>query len=117
MIRAAIVGLGWWGRTLVEAVQNQSDEIRFVQDTTNWQIQHTWALKNNLVNNFRFGRVDARADQKGIPCAQSDVDSLQLTGVFTEIPDDQRECPSAQIQGGFNYVGGAINAFSASIFI
>ena len=30
MIRAAIVGLGWWGRTLVEAVQNQSDDIRFV---------------------------------------------------------------------------------------
>ncbi len=53
---------------------------------------------SNLVNNFRFGRVDARADQQGIPCPQSDVDSLQLTGVFTDIPDDQRECPSVGIQ-------------------
>jgi len=34
MIRAAIVGLGWWGRTLVEAVQNQSDVIRFVAGAT-----------------------------------------------------------------------------------
>ena len=29
MIRAAIVGMGWWGRTLVEAVAD-SDQIRFV---------------------------------------------------------------------------------------
>jgi predicted dehydrogenase len=30
MIRAAIVGLGRWGRNLVEAVQGKSDKIRFV---------------------------------------------------------------------------------------
>jgi predicted dehydrogenase len=34
MIRAAIVGLGWWGKTLVEAVQQDSDRIRFVAGTT-----------------------------------------------------------------------------------
>src|SRR4029434_1760395 len=34
MIRAAIVGLGWWGRTLVEAIQNQSEDIRFVAGAT-----------------------------------------------------------------------------------
>lgn len=33
MINAAIVGLGWWGKTLVESVQN-SDAIRFVGGTT-----------------------------------------------------------------------------------
>lgn len=33
MINAAIVGLGWWGKTLVEAVQG-SDSIRFVAGTT-----------------------------------------------------------------------------------
>jgi predicted dehydrogenase len=33
MIRAAIVGLGWWGKTLVEAAEN-SDVIRFVSGTT-----------------------------------------------------------------------------------
>ena len=34
MINAAIVGLGWWGKTLVEAVQQDSEEIRFVAGTT-----------------------------------------------------------------------------------
>ena len=29
MIDAAIVGLGWWGKTLVDAVQDKSDVIRF----------------------------------------------------------------------------------------
>ena len=33
MIKAAIVGMGWWGRTLVEAVQ-ESEQIRFVAGTT-----------------------------------------------------------------------------------
>jgi predicted dehydrogenase len=30
MIRAAIVGLGWWGKVLVDAVQDKSSAIRFV---------------------------------------------------------------------------------------
>jgi len=30
MINAAIVGLGWWGKTLVNSVQGKSDLIRFV---------------------------------------------------------------------------------------
>jgi len=33
MIKAGIVGLGWWGRTLVESAEN-SDAIRFVGGTT-----------------------------------------------------------------------------------
>ena len=34
MIKAALVGMGWWGRTLVEAVQADSAAIRFVAGTT-----------------------------------------------------------------------------------
>jgi len=93
-------------------LQEIGDRV-FVQDTTNWQVSHTLAWRANLVNQFRVGRVTARADQKGIPCPQSDVDSLQLTGVFTNIPDDQRECPSVNIEG-YSGIGGAINAYSAS---
>jgi hypothetical protein len=85
----------------------------FEQDTKNWQVSHTWALKSNIVNQFRVGRVQARADQRGIPCAQSDVDFLGLKGVFTGLPDFQRECPSIGIQG-YAGTGGAVNAYSAS---
>ena len=31
MIAAAVVGLGWWGRHLVESVQGTSARIRFVR--------------------------------------------------------------------------------------
>jgi predicted dehydrogenase len=34
MINAAIVGLGWWGRTLVEAVSGSSDKMRIVAGAT-----------------------------------------------------------------------------------
>jgi predicted dehydrogenase len=34
MIRAAQVGLGWWGKTLVESVQGTSDELQFVAATS-----------------------------------------------------------------------------------
>jgi predicted dehydrogenase len=34
MIRAAIVGLGWWGKTVVDAVQGKSDKITFVAGNT-----------------------------------------------------------------------------------
>jgi predicted dehydrogenase len=34
MINAAMVGLGWWGKTLVEAVQGESGKIRIVAGTT-----------------------------------------------------------------------------------
>jgi len=34
VIRAAIVGMGWWGRTIVESVQSDSDVIRFVAGAT-----------------------------------------------------------------------------------
>jgi predicted dehydrogenase len=34
MIKAAMVGLGWWGRTIVESVQGTSDIIQFVAGAT-----------------------------------------------------------------------------------
>jgi predicted dehydrogenase len=34
MINAAIVGMGWWGRTLVESVSGGNDAIRFVAGAT-----------------------------------------------------------------------------------
>ena len=30
MLNAAIAGLGWWGRTLVESVSGVSDDFRFI---------------------------------------------------------------------------------------
>jgi hypothetical protein len=84
-----------------------------VQETTNWQVSHTWPIKNNVVNAFRFGRIEALANIEGVPCSQADVDFLGLTGVFTNLPDPQRGCPGVGIQG-YAGVGGAVNDYTAS---
>lgn len=34
MVKLAVVGLGWWGKTLVDAVQGKSPDIRFVAGAT-----------------------------------------------------------------------------------
>jgi predicted dehydrogenase len=44
MINAAIVGLGWWGKTLVEAVQGTSDDIQFVAGATRTKSPETVAF-------------------------------------------------------------------------
>lgn len=85
----------------------------FVQDTNNWQVSHSWPIRNTVVNQFRLGYVEARGDQHGIPCPQADVDFLNTQGVFTNVPDDQRECPSIAMQS-YSGTGGAVNAYSAS---
>jgi hypothetical protein len=85
----------------------------FEQDTSNWQVSHSWPIRNNLVNQFRLGHVEARADQHGIPCPQGDVDALRVTGTFTNISDFQRECPSIGMTG-YSGTGGAVNAYTAS---
>lgn len=66
MIRAAIVGLGRWGRTLVNAVQGHSAELRFVQaiDTAPQAAQafcdqHGMPLANDLGVALRDPQVQA----------------------------------------------------------
>jgi len=89
-----------------------SDQI-FVQNAKNWQVSHTWPIRNNVVNSFRFGRVWADAPLKPIACPQSAIDAAANTGLFQNIPDDQRNCPNIGIQG-YSGTGGPVNAYSAS---
>ena len=44
MINAAIVGLGWWGKTLVESVQGTSHEIQFVAGATRTRLPRLQAF-------------------------------------------------------------------------
>ena len=55
MIRAAIVGIGWWGRMLVNAVQGKSAAIRFTAGYTRTRAtaegfcaEHSIVLPNDL---------------------------------------------------------------------
>ena len=70
MINAAIVGLGWWGKTLVEAVQQDSDEIRFVAGTTR--------TKTPEVQAFADAQKFALADTYEALLANPKVDAVVL---------------------------------------
>ena len=68
MINAGIVGLGWWGRTLVEAVSGgQSSDIRFVagatrtvnDDVKKFADQHAFALHDSYEALIADPNVDA----------------------------------------------------------
>jgi predicted dehydrogenase len=67
LINAAIVGLGWWGKTLVESVQGTSDVIRFVAgasrtqspDYTAFADTHQLTLHNSFDAVIKDPAVDA----------------------------------------------------------
>lgn len=67
MINAGIVGLGWWGQTLVEAVSGGSDKIRFVAgatrtvnaDVKSFADEHGFALKESYEDLLADPNVDA----------------------------------------------------------
>ena len=67
MINAGIVGLGWWGKTLVEGVSGQSDQIRFVagatedesDDTRAFAAQHEFELLADFDSMLANPNVDA----------------------------------------------------------
>jgi hypothetical protein len=89
----------------------------FIQQTRNWQVSHTIPIGANLVNQFRLGYIEARADEHGPAALQADIDALRPTGVFTGIPDVQRTYPGVVFAGvGAGLAGGgsAVNDYTTS---
>jgi predicted dehydrogenase len=70
MIDAAIVGLGRWGKTLVEAVQGKSDKIRFTRAVSRDPKQHREFLeKHHLLGGSSFADVLADRSIKAVVLA------------------------------------------------
>ncbi len=89
----------------------------FIQKTQNWQVSHTVPVGANIVNQFRIGYVEALAEEHGPAAPQSDIDTLNLTGVFTGIPDVQRTYPAVGFGGvgtGLSGGGSAVNDYTTS---
>jgi Carboxypeptidase regulatory-like domain len=93
-------------------------DVFFVQKTRNWQVSHSLPIGSNIVNQSRFGYVGATAIQHGATAPQSDIDPLQLTGVFTGLTDDQRTYPAVGFGGvagtGLSGGGSAVNDYQSS---
>ena len=58
MIDAAIIGLGWWGRTLVESVQGHSDDIRFAFPISLDDMAHGASVTEAVVRSAASGAVE-----------------------------------------------------------
>ena len=70
MINAAIIGMGWWGKTLVEAVSGVSDDLRFVAGTTR-------SLSDDARDFARLHNLELRDSYEDI-IADPDIDAVVL---------------------------------------
>ena len=66
MIKAAIIGLGWWGQHIVSTLQNKSEKIRFVRAVdlnlgASQQVaaQHSLELSSDLGDALDDAEVEA----------------------------------------------------------
>ncbi len=71
----------------------------FSEKSESWMISHTIPLTHNIVNNFRFGRLEPISIQGGIAAPDADVSALGLTGVFPNLPAYARTYPGINFQG------------------
>lgn len=83
------------------------------QDATNWQVSHTAVISPTLVNQFRFGYLKYTADQFGATMPDADITRLGLSGVFTNLSDQQKVTPLV-VMGNYSWGGGAGGAVMLS---
>src|SRR5580692_1364396 len=105
MIDAAIVGLGRWGKTLVEAVQGKSDKIRFTRAVSRDPAHHREFLeKHHLLGGNSFAEALADRSSKAVfcekplaltkeACARA-VGACRDAGVVLGIGTDKRYFPA-----------------------
>lgn len=105
-----------WTNTSVQNT-TQLGDVYFLQNTKNWQVSHSIPITSTLVNQFRLGFIEATANQFGVSAPQSDIDPLKLTGVFTNLNEEQRTYPAVGFGGvgaGMSGGGSAGNDYQAS---
>ena len=85
MIKAAMIGLGWWGKTLVESVQGTSDIIQFVAASSRSQAddhkQFAAAQKLTLHRTYEEALADP---QKGLLLLAVDRRAGREAGVHVD---------------------------------
>jgi predicted dehydrogenase len=86
MLRAAIVGLGWWGKSLVNAVHGKSDAIRFVLGQTRSRAK---------AEEFCREKGIALVDDYESVLASKDVDAVVLATPHSQHGDQVRRAAAA----------------------
>ena len=90
----------------------------FYETEKQWEVSHTITFHGSIVNNFRFGYLDAIANE-GSPAPSADqISALGLQNVFTHFAPLQASWSGIGIggTGASNYsgFGGSINSYTGS---
>ena len=109
LINAAIVGLGWWGQTLVESVSKNSNKLRFAtavsrsgSDTAkNFSDLH----KMNLVQNLGDALGDPNIDAIVLATPHSCTDrfahgSIRFSSTKPRLPPPRRRNTKCRVEPG-----------------
>jgi len=86
----------------------------FIQNNESWTVSHTISLGHNMLNNFRFGHLEAIANQGGFAASTADVSALNIAGTFTNLTNTTRLFPTISLQGGLATVGSQGNDVTTS---
>jgi predicted dehydrogenase len=86
MVRAAIVGLGWWGKTIVDAVHGKTDKITFVAANTR--------TRSKAEAFCRERKLDLRDDLDAI-LADRSIDAIVYTTPHSQHEDHIRRAAQA----------------------
>ena len=90
-------------------------ELFFDETEKQWEVSHTITFHGNIVNNFRFGYLDAIANEGGLAPSASQISALGMTGVFTHFAPLQASWSNLTFPGTpYSGFGGPVNAYTGS---
>jgi outer membrane receptor protein involved in Fe transport len=90
-------------------------ETNFIETEKQWEVSHTITFHGNIVNNFRFGHLDAVANEGAPAPSAAQVSALGLTGIFTHFAALQESWSYLSFPGtGYSNFGGPVNAYTGS---
>ena len=86
----------------------------FNEKAESWMVSYTKEIGSHIINNFRFGRLEPIAIQGGNPITQAQVSSLNLSGVYPNLPAYARLFPSIALGSPYSSVGSQGNDTTTS---
>jgi hypothetical protein len=90
-------------------------ETSFIETEKQWEVSHTITFHGNIVNNFRFGHMDAVADEGAPAPSAAQISALGMTGIFTHFAPLQASWSYLSFPStGYSNMGGPVNAYTGS---
>ena len=86
----------------------------FNEKAESWMFSHTKEIGSQVINNFRFGRLEPIAIQGGTPITAGQVSALGIGGVYPNLPNYARLFPTISLGTPYSSVGSQGNDTTTS---